>query len=101
METQLQTEQFHQKFLYTYDSLESLFIQKQKFSKTKSDYNSLLENLSAALNPIQLNDENISDEDTIDSFSDEINKQINHKRRYTFLKESKILLTQIPEFILN
>jgi hypothetical protein len=79
METQLQTEQFHQKFLYTYDSLESLFIQKQKFSKTKNDYNSLLEKLSTALNPIQLNEENISDEDTNDSFSDESNKQINNK----------------------
>ena len=100
METQLQMEQFHQKY-YTYDSLEPLLIQKQKFSKTKIDYNPLLEHLSAALNPIQLNESISDDEDTNDSFSDDINRQINHKRRYTFLKESKILLTQIPEFILN
>ena len=102
METQSQKmEQFSQKKCYTYDSLESLLIQKQKFSKTEIDYNPLLANLSAALNPIHLSDEKISDEDTNDSFTDGNNKQLNHKRRYTFLKESKTLLSQIPEFILN
>ena len=103
MKTNPQLQQISQTYIYNRDCIESLLITKQKFSETEVIYNPFLAKLSLALDPIKLDDDELSfelEEQITDSFIDDINNHNNVCKR-NFIKESTNILTKMSDFVLN